>query len=69
MRTFTDEDGFLWKYDCGWRIIADNGRPSMGHPYRTILGGAQILSHPLGLLTFYKETGFSPQNNQQQPRT
>lgn len=73
MRTLTDEHGFLWRYDCGWRIIADNGRLSMGHPYRNTLGGQQILSQPLGLLTFHQETGFLPvslstQNTNNQPR-
>ena len=51
---YTDEDWTdTWVYDCGWRIKGS-------HPYRMIFFGEQILDQPIGILTFYKETGLLP---------
>jgi hypothetical protein len=51
----------LWRYDCGWRIASNNGVPSNNHPYRECrLDGFQMISQPVGLLDFYKDTGFLP---------
>jgi hypothetical protein len=56
-----NEDRDLWRYDCGWRISATNGTPSDNHPYREVrLDGYQMIIQPVGLLDFYKETGFLP---------
>ena len=43
----------IWVYDCGWKIKGS-------HPYRMVLFGDQILSQPIGILDFFKQTGILP---------
>ena len=52
MNEVTDHEGFIWVYNCGWRIKGT-------HPYRPYCEYIN-LNQPIGILDFYKETGVLP---------